>query len=250
MVDQGTERARLQRIAFGKAETQEEQAAALSAQQQLAELDGPAPAKIDQDPTGEAEELSRPPDARPESVEEEAVTSRRSVAWFGAAVLAGIAVGAVGSAAVILPEEATEPSPTSTRTSSPTSPIPEGANAVPSDPVAAENWLNTAPTPEDEFPEAFVTPVDELPEIYRSTHHDPRTSRLVDRMDDAHALWVMRTLDGGGFCLVETNLEKSTSSGSCLSKDHFATRGLTLNYSGGYAQWNGQMMDVTRRVHP
>ena len=240
MVDLGGDRARLQRIAFGRAGTEAEKAAALDAQHQLAELDAAAASS----PRAGGGLQFEPFDAANKDASEDlggvanaADRSRPRLLPLFAALALGVVIGAIGMATFTAETSAPEPTPTGERIVD----VDMLAElSAPADVSGAEGWLEMPAGPEDHFPETMAIQAGAaLSARARATSPDTATARGALPNGPEDTLWIARTLDGNGFCLVTTDTIHNTSGGTCSSKTEFAATGLTVEHAGGLAHWDG-----------
>jgi hypothetical protein len=240
--------ARLRRLAFGRTETGEDEAAATEARRELEaiaagerarrdSLDRAIAAALgrrahpssvpDTAPEADTAEFDDPDDLEPEK-------PRRS--WLLPAAT-GLVVGALVVAVLAWAyrpgAEATD-APTARPTSTGTTYFlgdPPPSTAVPGDLAAAERWFDTAQTDDD------LVGVGELrPEFDRDSVRLVHSSALA-------RVWLAKRVDGK-LCLETTESATLITSGTCATTDDFASRGLSVSSNVLTANWNGAQVRV------
>ena len=252
--------ARLRRLAFGRTETGEDEAAAAEARRELeaiaagerARRDGldraiaaalrhrahPALDDTESAAARAAAPATRVDDPRIDDTDIDddtyAASARRS--WLLPAA-AGLVVGALAVAALawaFRPEvgasEAPSPRPTSTGTSYFLG-EPPASTAVPGDLAAAETWFDSVQTEDD------LVGVGELrPEFDRDSVRLVHSSALA-------RVWLAKRVDGK-LCLETTESATLITSGTCATADDFTSRGLSVSSNVLTASWNGGQVRV------
>jgi hypothetical protein len=227
--------ARLRRLAFGRASTPAEEAAAEDARRELALIDARAEERRRALDAAIAAVLDVPPpvEAPPTAPILDPQPPRRR-SWLvptlvGLGVGAALALGAVWSAGGgATPAAVSTPSPTALDyfLGDP----PESTRG-PGDLAAAEAWFVREQTAED------LVGVGELrPEFDRDS------VRLV-HSSGAARVWLARQVDGR-YCLETTETESQITNGTCVAADLFAEQGLTVSSNVLDAAWNGAQVRV------
>jgi hypothetical protein len=214
-------RAALERVAFGRAETPAEVAAAQDALRQLVETDvaSVTAARPVEDP------VIVPEPAIPESSHEDQFPTRRRRTLVPVLVIVGLFAGAVIGLLAARTESA-PPTGAAAASSTPTAePTPDAAAA-----------LKSLLVPQTKADKAFPLPISSGP----STIQSASIHRILTAADGA-TLWVGRS--DTGVCLMWSGAHP-TDGGiaggvDCEAPSVFAKRGLTLS-EGAYAwSWNG-----------
>ena len=258
--------ARLRRLAFGRTETGEDEAAAAEARRELEAIAARERARRDGldraiaaalrhrahpalDDTASAAARASAPVTRVDDprIDDTAIddidddtddtyagSARRS--WLLPAA-AGLVVGALAVAALawaFRPEagasEAPSPRPTSTGTSYFLG-EPPASTAVPGDLAAAETWFDSVQTEDD------LVGVGELrPEFDRDSVRLVHSSALA-------RVWLAKRVDGK-LCLETTESATLITSGTCATADDFTSRGLSVSSNVLTASWNGGQVRV------
>lgn len=245
--------AQLRRLAFGRTETGEDEAAAAAARRQLEAIAAVERAHHDAldraitaalvhrahpltaaESTAQAAPDSPRPTTDDDYDEPEPEQPRRP--WLLPAAI-GLVVGALAVAALawafqprVDEGRAPTPRPTSTGTSYFLG-DPPASTAEPGDLAAAERWFEPAQTDND-----LVGVGDLRPEFDRDS------VRLVHESALAR-VWVVKQTDGK-LCLETTETVSQVTSGTCSTADDFSSRGISVSSDVLTATWNGGQLRV------
>lgn len=238
----------LRRVAYGRAHTPEEFAAAAAAREALADAEAKAEAR---ESDALAAEPDPGPDAEPASqpvVDETAEpVGARHRGWVVPAVIAlviGALVGGAGSRIA----GATQASSPSVATSAPAPTFTPGSSGLPAPSIpvtsdssfisgpgnleAAEGWFRGRQS-EDDINTMFVG--DEMG-VGGQMDVVADSTRLV-QSTAANDIWVAKT-SGGGLCLIVSSRDGSGGA-ACGTAEEFAQNGLTLGQETLQLAWDG-----------
>lgn len=262
----GEQRADLERIAFGRTQTREDEDAAAAARQELAEADRTAEVAAVRAEVASARAASwelaasrtpeaggwslastapdgeLPPPPPPEAPRRAA--RRIHTAWLVPIVAGAIAAGYFGATIAVagVPQPTVDPAPS-----------PSGKSAIvhllptpepPSDVVIgvpesgnlkeADAWFEDPPREVD----GFVNQ-----EMMQHLELDPAAIRFVQTNAAGYQVWVAKKLNGD-LCVLGTADSESASS-SCIARDGFAQMGARMAAGGYTITWNGSAVTVT-----
>jgi hypothetical protein len=256
-------RQQLERIAFGRTNSREDEAAATAARKELAEADRTAQVAVREratsdefetrphlvaddlggmDPLPDGDMLPPPPPPEPPRK----VAQRMRSAWLVPIIAAAIAVGYFGSTTALTsalqePVLFTDPVVPSPVVPSPSRAAPSNGGTPaggPSSLKEADAWFETLPRDSYAVPDAGTL---------QSLQIEPSAIRFVQIDATGLQVWVARNLDGD-LCLLATGgVEEQGSSAfaGCSSREQFARSGVTLSQNDYSMSWNGSSVTVS-----
>jgi len=234
----------LRRIAFGRANTPEEHAAAAAAHEALARAEAEDSAAAAEAAAAEHAEVgaAEPTDPGRPSVDDEPQPPDAParvwivpavVALVAGALLGGTATNLVRATPVAAPTAATSFTPGSSPRPASAIPVTAGAafTSGPGNLEGAEGWFSRTQTDNDLNELFFGDP----------TRYVPESIRLVQSTGSGE-IWVAKTPDGG-LCLMATS--KDGGGGTCATADEFTQRGLAVGHATVQVAWDGVRMAVS-----
>jgi hypothetical protein len=263
----GEQRADLERIAFGRTHTREDEDAAAAARKELAEADRAAevaaarradvaaanaagqevvglqqsgPASWSLAPTLPDDELLAPP---PPEAPRKAVR-RIHTAWLVPIIAGSLAAGYFGAtiavAGAVQGPATPTPSPSDTPSTVQLLPTPEPPAEV-TLPVRGSGNLKEA----DAWFEAPQREVDGFaqPELLKNMEIDPSAVRFVQTDAAGYSAWVAKN-HNGDLCVLGTDASGGAFA-SCVPRDDFERSGANISSGGHAITWNGSAVTVT-----